>query len=149
MTLARLWRHECFRVYSDRLIDEVDSDQFGEIMTRVTRNNFEELDQDELQASPLIFSNFAIPAASEEKVYYQIDTYEKLKKTLEAKLGEYNESNAKMDLVLFEQVRALLLPCRASSSPAFSSCLRARCAHPRPNYVRALPPSLRHRQWST
>ena len=148
MSLARLWRHECFRVYGDRLIDEVDTDRFGEIIGRVTRNNFEDLDQDELQASPLIFSNFAIPAAQDEKVYFQIDTYDRLKKTLQSKLGEYNESNAKMDLVLFEQVRALLLPCRASSSPTFSSCLRACCAHPRQNF-RALPPSLCHRQWST
>ena len=103
MALARLWRHECYRVYSDRLIDEVDSDRFADIISRVTRNNFEDLDQDELQASPLIFSNFAIPAAADEKIYFSIESYEKLKKVLEGKLSEYNDGNPKMDLVLFEQ----------------------------------------------
>ena len=107
-----MWRHEVYRVYSDRLVDDVDLDKFAEIANRVTKSCFEELEQDELQALPLVFSNFAIGAQTEEKVYFGFDSYEKLKRVLEGKLGEYNDSNARMDLVLFEQAMEHI--CRIS-----------------------------------
>ena len=100
-TLARLWLHEVHRVYADRLTDEPDHDRFDEMAARVARNSFESLEPDELLAQPLVFASFAIEA--EEKTYFSIDSYDKLKRILEAKLGEYNESHARMDLVLFEQ----------------------------------------------
>ena len=45
----------------------------------------------------------ALPAAGDEKVYFSIDSFEKLKSILDAKLNDYNAANARMDLVLFEQ----------------------------------------------
>lgn len=36
-------------------------------------------------------------------MYTPVPTYESLKKDLEDKLAEYNETNAVMDLVLFQQ----------------------------------------------
>jgi dynein heavy chain len=36
-------------------------------------------------------------------LYTPVPTYESLKKALEDKLAEYNETNAVMDLVLFQQ----------------------------------------------
>ena len=36
-------------------------------------------------------------------VYAPVATYDSLKKVLEEKLAEYNETNAVMDLVLFQQ----------------------------------------------
>ena len=102
MQMARLWLHEVHRVYADRLTDEQDHERFNEIASRVARNFFESLEPPEaLLAEPVIFASFAIEA--EEKTYFSIDTYEKLKRLLEGRLAEYNESNARMDLVLFEQ----------------------------------------------
>lgn len=44
-----------------------------------------------------------ISSADDIPVYTTVPSYEQLKKALEEKLREYNESNAVMDLVLFQQ----------------------------------------------
>ncbi|KAL1498812.1 hypothetical protein AB1Y20_014117 [Prymnesium parvum] len=103
MQLARLWLHEVYRVYGDRLTNENDCLRFDEITARYTKTFFEDLDQIELHSAPLIFSSFALAKSSDEKIYLNIDSYDKLKRILQTKLNEHNESNARMDLVLFEQ----------------------------------------------
>ena len=100
------------RVYGDRLVNETDSSRFDEMVGRISRNFFEDIDDDELQKLPLTFTTFAIDTQGDTKVYFSIDTYEKLKRSLSAKLLEYNEANARMDLVLFEQ--AMEHVCRIS-----------------------------------
>lgn len=42
-------------------------------------------------------------------MYFSIDSYEKLKRLMQAKLDQHNEVTARMDLVLFEQESSLLL----------------------------------------
>jgi dynein heavy chain len=42
-------------------------------------------------------------SADDTPLYTPVPTYESLKKALEDKLAEYNETNAVMDLVLFQQ----------------------------------------------
>ena len=51
--------------------------------------------------------------ADEMPIYNAVPGYETLRKTLDAKLAEYNESNTVMDLVLFQQV--LLWPASANA----------------------------------
>ena len=111
LPLARLWLHEVNRVYGDRLVNESDTARFQEIVTRTGKNFFEDIDADKLQALPLAFTTFAM-ATTDEKVYYTIDSYDKLKRILGAKLSEYNDANARMELVLFEQ--AMEHVCRIS-----------------------------------
>ena len=65
-----------------------------------------------MHARPLAFATFAIATDDDVKPYYSINDPEKLKKILETKLSEYNESNARMDLVLFTQ--AMEHVCRVS-----------------------------------
>jgi dynein heavy chain len=112
MVLARLWLHEAHRVYGDRLTNENDITRFAEQVERVSKNFFEDFDQDELHARPLAFTRFAIQSDDDTTPYYQIADSEKLKKVLDAKLTEYNESNALMDLVLFTQAMEHI--CRIS-----------------------------------
>ena len=102
MHLVRLWRHETYRVYADRLIEVPDSEKYEEITLRVTKNHFGDMEEEALLATPLCFANFALPAAGDEKIYFSIDSFEKLKGILESKLSDYNGANARMDLVLFE-----------------------------------------------
>ncbi|RPH15649.1 MAG: hypothetical protein CBC49_005070 [Alphaproteobacteria bacterium TMED89] len=114
-TIIRLWLHESYRVYGDRLTDEQDAGRFNEMVLRCSKNFFEDENQDDLHQKPLAFTKFAkwSPGmdADEELPYFQVADGKKLSLILTKKLEEYNESNARMDLVLFEQARQALLPC--------------------------------------
>ncbi len=57
-----------------------------------------------MEARPLLFGSFIMTDTEEQPVYAAVPGYEALRATLDAKLAEYNESNAAMDLVLFQQV---------------------------------------------
>jgi len=112
MHIARLWLHESYRVYGDRLVDVQDAARFEAIVQRSAQNYFEDFDQDELHAKPLAFTTFAVATDDDIKPYFMVDNAEKLSKILTAKLNEYNENFARMDLVLF--VQAMEHICRIS-----------------------------------
>lgn len=57
--------------------------------------------QADMFAPPVIFTTFCGQGTS--NAYTSVADGPKLKKVLDAKLQEYNESNAMMDLVLFDQ----------------------------------------------
>ncbi len=56
-----------------------------------------------MEARPLLYNNFMTVTADDTPIYNVVPGYEQLRKTLNDKLAEYNESNAVMDLVLFQQ----------------------------------------------
>ena len=62
--------------------------------------HFQDIDQDALKVDPLIFCHFATGIG--EPKYMAVPTWESLKKILEEALDSYNEINAIMNLVLFE-----------------------------------------------
>jgi len=98
---ARLWVHEAMRVYSDRLISVEDQDKFRtELVVKAARELEDFIKPDVLMEEPIIFANFA--GGGDEKVYSTIESHERLSSLLTKKLGEYNEVNATMDLVLFQ-----------------------------------------------
>eukprot|EP00891_Asterochloris_glomerata_P002883 jgi/Astpho2/2883/Aster-01037 len=101
--VVRLWVHEAERVLSDRMISDVDMVKFSEFRVNVTRKYFDEVNQTEVEARPLLFSNFMTVTADDSPVYNNVPSFDTLRKTLDEKLAEYNESNAVMDLVLFQQ----------------------------------------------
>jgi len=100
--LVRLWVHESRRVYGDRLINETEITRFQDIMIETSKMFFEDEPQEEVWASPIIFTKFAVPTNG-DPVYLAVPSSEHLKTCLEQKLGDYNETYAMMDLVLFEQ----------------------------------------------
>lgn len=125
--MARLWVHECERVFMDRLVSEADMAKFSEFRVNVTKKFFEDLPQDLLEARPLLHGSFTTQTADEVPVYNSITSYEALRRTLDSKLAEYNESNAMMDLVLFQQVRGasfVFLLCLPTQVPLLNACLR-------------------------
>ncbi|KAA6419077.1 MAG: flagellar outer dynein arm heavy chain beta [Trebouxia sp. A1-2] len=101
--VVRLWVHECERVLADRMINDTDMTKFNEFRVTVTKKYFDDVNQAEVEARPLLYNNFMTVAADDTPIYNVVPGYEQLRKTLNDKLAEYNESNAVMDLVLFQQ----------------------------------------------
>jgi len=106
--LGRLWLHESYRVFSDRMVSEEDVNKFTDIMKEVSKKEMPTLNSDELFGENLFFTNFASITAGTPK-YLPIKTMnegetplQSLNSVLQHRLNEYNESNAQMNLVLFQ-----------------------------------------------
>jgi len=110
--MVRLWAHECMRVFSDRFITEFDVAKFQRNMVEQTTKWFEPVGIriDWKQVS--VFTNFCPevqpaagappPAEGTVNGFVPTPSYNYLLEVLTVKLEEYNESNANMELVLFE-----------------------------------------------
>ena len=102
--VANAWLHECERVYADRLVSPEHQAQFQELIQKQAKMampsfNFGKFSGE--NAAPLVFNHF-MAGIGEEPVYDQVEEIDTLKKNLDLMLEDYNETNAVMDLVLFE-----------------------------------------------
>ena len=61
-----------------------------------------------MEAKPCLFGDFLEVDADDKPIYTEVPGYQGLQKILNAKMEEYNEFNAKMDLVLFQQASSLI-----------------------------------------
>nr|XP_033816070.1 dynein heavy chain 17, axonemal isoform X1 [Geotrypetes seraphini] len=98
--LIRLWLHEADRVYGDKLIDEKDKELFENTIKANYRKFFEEFPEDIIFAQPNIYCHFAEGIG--EPKYLPVPNWPSLNKLLEDALASYNEVNAIINLVLFE-----------------------------------------------
>lgn len=100
--LARLFMHESERVYSDRLVTEAEVEEFNDMFEDILKKNLctGSLSSEELFEQNNVFTNFT---NSSDGSYVPVRSMELLRETLMVKRLEYNECNAIMDLVLFEQ----------------------------------------------
>uniref|UniRef100_A0A8C4MX94 Dynein axonemal heavy chain 11 n=1 Tax=Equus asinus asinus TaxID=83772 RepID=A0A8C4MX94_EQUAS len=105
--LIRLWLHESSRVYGDKLIDTKDCDLFQKKLLETAYKYFE---MDHSGSLPLIYCHFA--NGGEDPCYMPVKDWEVLKTILTETLDNYNELNATMPLVLFED--AMQHVCRIS-----------------------------------
>lgn len=99
--LYRLWLHECNRVYLDRLLFDKDVNKYMDFVKQAAKQF--DVKEEVLYAQPVIYTSFISACQGHEKAYLWCDDVEVLKKILEDKLTEYNDSNGTMDLVLFQQ----------------------------------------------
>jgi dynein heavy chain len=103
MDMLRLWLHETQRVFEDRLVSEAEHVILAELTQEVAKKTFDpktmKVDLAVLFQAPVIYTNFADSQGGE---YLPLSSGEKLRTVLNAKLVEYNEANAMMDLVLFD-----------------------------------------------
>ena len=105
-----LWLHESERVYGDRLVDYDDLDKFKRIIQGQARKAFPQyniarfyLSGGGVKADPLVFCHFSDGSTGGEELSYdQALNLNALRSTLESALDEYNEINANMNLVLFD-----------------------------------------------
>ncbi|CAM9107555.1 unnamed protein product [Discosporangium mesarthrocarpum] len=119
--IARLWLHECERVFHDRIITESEMEAMDTMVAEVAKKHLTEFQADMFQR-PVIFTNFCGKGASTS--YVSAPDIGRLKAVLDGKLQEYNESNAMMDLVLFEQaMEHLTRICRIIQRPSGNAML--------------------------
>ncbi|XP_033114673.1 dynein heavy chain 3, axonemal-like isoform X5 [Anneissia japonica] len=123
--LIRLWVHEVYRVFYDRLVDEDDRQTFFKIIKTVVQSQFKEkmnavfshlsdakevnddsmrsdtMEIDDHHLRSLFFGDY-VKTNDDDKVYNEITDFIALKETIEKCLDEYNlMSKAPMDLVMF------------------------------------------------
>lgn len=109
-TFIRLWIHECFRVFSDRLIDEKDRETFISIISESLGQVFDQTYHNICEKKiPPIFGDFL----NNDTAYEDLIEFPKLKAHLEKTLEEYNDypGQVPMDIVLFRD--AIEHVCRA------------------------------------
>lgn len=101
---ARLYIHEAFRVYSDKLVDESDLETFKKLAREVFKKYLDEIDDVKVFREPLIYCHFA-EGLSDPK-YMEIKSWSQLTSILTEVMHGYNEFVGQMNLVLFEDAMA-------------------------------------------
>ncbi|GCB64021.1 hypothetical protein scyTo_0000226, partial [Scyliorhinus torazame] len=100
MDLVSLWLHESSRVYEDKLVQTRDSELFQKILSDTAKKFFEGVGDSILLQNPFIYCHFALGVGDPH--YMPVKDWTILKKILTDTLDNYNELNAVMNLVLFE-----------------------------------------------
>ncbi|MGH0142545.1 UNVERIFIED_CONTAM: hypothetical protein FKN15_019724 [Acipenser sinensis] len=108
--LVQLWLHESSRVYADKLVESKDSELFHKMLLDTAHKYFEGVGDHILLQRPLIYCHFANGVGDPR--YMPVKEWETLKRILVETLNSYNELNAAMNLVLFED--AMQHVCRIS-----------------------------------
>ncbi|KAL2297572.1 hypothetical protein Nmel_016116 [Mimus melanotis] len=109
--LLKLYLHESNRVYRDRMMDEMDCDTFDKIQREMVKKCYDDIEDTLEQAKHMnIYCHFAKGLG--EPGYRPVPSWEELNQILVEALDSYNEVNAAMNLVLFED--AMCHVCRIS-----------------------------------
>ncbi|XP_073321620.1 dynein axonemal heavy chain 2 [Pagrus major] len=116
-SMTRLWIHECFRVFSDRLVDHSDMEAFvallGEKLGSLFGLTFHNICPNK---QPPIFGDFL----SEFSVYKDLQDMKALKEFMETQLEDYNTTTGvvPMSLVLFrDAIEHITRAVRVISQP--------------------------------
>ncbi|XP_052828077.1 dynein axonemal heavy chain 3 [Octopus bimaculoides] len=113
--IIRLWTHETYRLFSDRLVDQADQEAFFKILKLSIEAQFKEkfnsvfghLAPKGKQVTPkdmrcLIFGDFMEPKEGSVRLYDEISDQDELRQVIEKYLADYNlMSKTPMDLVMF------------------------------------------------
>ena len=104
---ARLWVHECQRVFYDRLINEDDQNWFKKLIVDLTSRHLKmPMSHQDLFDKPVIFADFLKPDA-DPKFYEDVRDLPKLTAVLSDLLDNYNVTfPTQMNLVFFEDALA-------------------------------------------
>ncbi|NWQ82098.1 DYH9 protein, partial [Columbina picui] len=99
--LVKLYLHESNRVYRDKMVEEMDYDTFDKIQLEMVKKFYDDTEETLEQTKRMnVYCHFAKGVG--EPSYRPVPTWEELNKILVEALDSYNEVNAAMSLVLFE-----------------------------------------------
>ena len=125
--MAKLWIHECERVYVDRLVSTKDLNTFraelgGEVIKIAFGGKFNLGKYLTEKSEPIIFCRFV--GGYLDSVYDMANKLSDVKDKANAALSEYNDQNTRMDLVLFDDaVKHVCRITRIISQPSGHSML--------------------------
>ncbi|KAA8590936.1 hypothetical protein FQN60_001879 [Etheostoma spectabile] len=107
-TMMRLFVHEVFRVYYDRLVDDKDRAWLYQLMNSILKDHFNEsFDQlVEEDMRNLLFGDYMNPdLEDDERLYTEVPSMETFSEVVESCLNEYNQMHKnRMNLVIFRYV---------------------------------------------
>jgi dynein heavy chain, axonemal len=72
LKVIRLWRHECERVFRDRLVNQNDLEKYDEFLIATLKSVFKEEPLDQIQATPNLFTSFIDATADGAPLYNQV-----------------------------------------------------------------------------
>ena len=101
--LIKLWVHEAERIYGDRLVNAANLATYKQIAGELVSKSFSKFNLKKFfgpTPEPLIFAQFV--GSLDDKLYDQFPNLDSMSTRLHEALREYNDTNAVMDLVLFE-----------------------------------------------
>jgi len=136
---AKLWQHECTRVFCDRLVDSKDIEEYSKLQDAISQkkefwkdalDSYEneqkikhEAKGDEEKAAPPI-PNLWTSFHAGNYNYLQVPDFSGLKECLTGKLEMYNEQQAAMNLELFgAAMEHVCRICRIISNPRGNALL--------------------------
>eukprot|EP01062_Namystynia_karyoxenos_P078362 TRINITY_DN805_c0_g2_i2.p1 TRINITY_DN805_c0_g2~~TRINITY_DN805_c0_g2_i2.p1 ORF type:complete len:4436 (+),score=1940.78 TRINITY_DN805_c0_g2_i2:809-13309(+) len=104
INLYRVWVHENYRVYFDRLIDDADRKWFKELIGKTLKENFKMDFNTVVTREPLLYADF-LERNVEDRVYEELEDLDNARKTVEDYLDLFNQTaRKKMPLVIFTYV---------------------------------------------
>jgi len=102
--MVQLWAHECERIYGDRLVSPEHLKTFRAFHADACKKAFPRTNMakfyQEQNPDPLIFANFV--GSLDDKLYDKFPSMQAMTTRLTEALRDYNDTNAVMELVLFE-----------------------------------------------
>ena len=120
----RLWIHEVRRVFEDRMIINEDIVLLKQYIKEALVRNIPEQNTEILDEKENIWTTFIATHLGNDPAYMAITDMAELKKVLEDKLEEYNDTKARMDLVLFEEaMQHVCKICRILEFPVGNALL--------------------------
>nr|XP_004569740.1 dynein heavy chain 9, axonemal [Maylandia zebra] len=105
LDLLKIYLHESNRVYRDKLVEEQDFQLFDRLQADTVKKFYEDMEETLEQTREMnLYCHFA--HGQGEARYMAVESWSSLSKTLLEVLDSYNEVNATLNLVLFEDAMA-------------------------------------------
>ncbi|XP_054619934.1 dynein axonemal heavy chain 9-like isoform X3 [Dunckerocampus dactyliophorus] len=105
LDLLKIYMHESNRVYRDKLVEEHDFQVFDKLQADMVKKFFEDVEESLEQTRKMnLYCHFAHGLG--EARYMAVESWSSLNKILLEVLDSYNEVNATLNLVLFEDAMA-------------------------------------------
>lgn len=104
--LVRVWRNECMRVFSDRLINDTDKGLVSEQLIPNLVKEFFAGTEEYVMKNPIFYGDYSLSDPTDEeaedpRLYEDLGDYDDVRKKMNKLLEDYGFENKPMNLVLF------------------------------------------------